>query len=208
MPERRLNVKTFIVSRRPIDRLSACRSAHARTSSGFAVPLGRFVFGIRCFLAPIVVGRTAIVAFLETSPFAARAACPTNFHATPWALEVHVAGFTPRTLDPRGSYSPFALLVPSPTVAHMAPIDLIAHPATAGPDHSRAEWAVSSAVPSRPPTTTAPALAGRAILRWLRALLSGTTRLQGRRGSRRRAFRATLVLHAVMRTIVTFCVFA
>ena len=170
--------------------------------------MDRVVFDIRRHLAPIVVRGTAIVAFLEAAPFAARAACPTNFYATPWALEVHVAGFTPRTLDPRGSYSPFALLVPSPTVAHMAPIDLIAHPATSGPDHSRAEWAVSSAIPSRPPTTTTPTLTGRAVLRWLCALLGVTTRLQSRRRSRRRAFRATLVLHAVMRAIVTLCVFA
>ena len=172
------------------------------------MPLGRFVLGIHHFLAPIVVGRTAIVAFLETALFASRAARPTDLHATPRALEVHVAGFTPRTFDPRGSYSPFALLVPPPTVAQMAPIDFVTHPAATGPDHSRAEWAVSPAIPPRSPTTTAPALAGRAILRWLHSLLDGTERLQGRRGSRRRAFRATLMLHAVMRTMMTSRVFA
>ena len=172
------------------------------------MPLGRVVFGIRRLLAPIVVGRTAIVAFFEMAPFASRAARPTDLHATPRALEVHVAGFTPRTFDPRGSYSPFALSVPPPPVAQMAPIKFVTHPAAAGPDHSRTEWAVSSAVPSRPPTTAAPALAGRAILRPLHSLLNGTERLQGRRGSRRRAFRATLMLHAVMRTMMTSCVFA
>ena len=201
-PERRLNVKTFIVSRRPIDRLSAWSSAHARTSGRFAVPLGRVVSGIRRLLAPIVVRGTAILAFLEAAPFAARAACPTNFHATPRALEVHVAGFAPRTLDPRGSYSPFALPVPPPSVAQMAPIDFITHPATGGPNHSRAEWAVSSAVPSRPPATAAPALAWRASLRRLQSFLCGTERLQGRRRSRGWTFRATLMLHAVMGAMV------
>ena len=208
MPERRLDVKTFIVSHSTIDRLGAWIFAHARTSSRFAVPSGRFVFGTRLFLAPIVMGRTAVVTFFEMASFASRAARPTDLYATPRALEVHVAGLTPRTFDPRGSYSPFALLVPPPTVAQMAPIDFVTHPAATGPDHSRAEWAVSPAIPPRSPTTTAPALAGRAILRWLHSLLDGTERLQGRRGSRRRAFRATLMLHAVMRTTMTFRVFA
>ena len=196
MPERRLNVKTFIVSRRPTDRLSAWRPARARTSSILAVPLGRVAFGSRRLGAPIVVDRTAFIAFLETAPFAARAARPTHLRAARRALEVHVAGFALRTLDPRRSYSPFALLVPPPSIAQMAPIDFVTHPAAAGPDHSRTEWAVPSAVPSRSPATSAPALAGRSNLRRECFFFIGTT------GSspwgRRRAFRSMLVLHAVV----------
>ena len=196
MPERRLNVKTFIVSRRPTDRLSAWRPVRARTSSVLAVPMGRVAFGSRRLTAPIVVVRTALIAFLEAAPFATRAARPTHLRAARRALKVHVAGFALRTLDPRRSYSPFALLVPPPSIAQMAPIDFVTHPAAAGPDHSRTEWAVPSAVPSRPPATSAPALAGRSNLRRLYSLLIGT---EGppRRG-RRRAFRAMLMLHAVV----------
>ena len=208
MPERRLDIVTFFVSYSTIDCMDAWIFAHARISSRFAVPSGRFVFDTRRCLAPIVMGRTAIIAFFETASFASRAARPTDLRATPRTLEVRSAGLTPRTSDPRGSHSSFALLVPPPSIAHVAPIDFITHPAAAWPNHSRAEWAVSSTVPSRPPATAAPTLAGRTSLRRLYSLLCGTERLQGRRGSRRWAFRATLMLHAVMRTTMTFRVFA
>ena len=196
MSVRRLNVKTFIISHRPTDRLSAWHPVQARTSSVLAVPTGRVAFGGRRLTAPIVVVRTALIAFLETASFAARAARPTYLHAARWALKVHVAGLAPRTPDPRRSYSPFALLVPPPPVAQMAPIEFVTHPAAAGPDHSRTEWAVSSAVPSRSPVTSAPALAERSNLRRLYSPFIGTEGFPPR--GRRRAFRAMLMLHAVV----------
>ena len=135
---------------------------------------------------------------------AAKAAGATYLPATRRALDMHVASVALRTSDPPRAFVPAGLWAPPPTVACMAAINVVTHPAAARADHPRAEWAMPSAVPSRLPATPAPTLAEWPGLDRPSPSHVATRERYGWWRSWRRTLRATQVLHAVVRPIVTF----
>ena len=148
---------------------------------------------------------TTPFAFLLLAFLASRATSTADFGSAPGANQTREPRHALRAPDPlRILITVFVQLwhLCGKLTAHVAPSQSIPQPAAAGSDHSGTERAVSSAIPSRLPSATAPALAERPCFHGMRfTFVACRPHPDGRR---RWALWAMRVLHAVVGTVVAF----